>query len=197
MSATARTIPAASNAARTAPKPGATAGPATPGRNSPALGEDQPMFHRVLRADAMEVRRALIDMTHRFQSIGPDRLSRLELALAEVLNNIVEHGYADRPSGLIHVSVVPGENGLSCAVADNGRALPTECLGPRHDPLPPSAADTASNVLHLPEGGFGWLLIQGLTQNLCHYHEDGRNILAFFMPFDTVISGSPSDNVLR
>ena len=146
-----------------------------------------PMFHRVLRADPMEVRRALVSVGARFVDVlDPERLGRLELVLAEVLNNIVEHGYADRPPGMIHLSIVPSGRGLSCAVADDGAALPHECLAPRHDPLTRANAAnprgrSEETFLHLPEGGFGWVLIQGLTTNLCHYRENGRNILAFYL----------------
>ncbi len=157
---------------------------AGPGRR--AYGQPgAPMFHRVLRAEPLEVRRALVSIGARFVDVlDPERLGRLELVLAEVLNNIVEHGYPDRPPGLIHVSIVPSGKGLSCAVADDGTALPTECLAPRHDPLTRASMNrprSEESFLHLPEGGFGWVLIQGLTTNLCHYRENGRNILAFYL----------------
>ena len=35
----------------------------------------------------------------------------------------------------------------------------------------------------LPEGGFGWFLIQDLTQALCYYRRESRNYLAFNIPF--------------
>ncbi|MFB2533002.1 ATP-binding protein [Paracoccus sp. p4-l81] len=150
---------------------------------------EQPMFHRVLRADPLSVRQVLIDVTRRFGPLlASDRLSRLELALAEVLNNIVEHGYGTGRAGLIHLSIVPGRKGLSCAVADDGPPLPGDCLTERATPLTPAltGADPSGTpqdrLLHLPEGGFGWLLIQGLTQNLCYFRENNRNILAFFLP---------------
>lgn len=144
----------------------------------------RPMFHRVFAADPMVVRQVLIDVTRRFAQLPPGRLSRLELALAEILNNVVEHAYADRATGIIHLSIVPGESGLSCAIADDGAALPDACLAPRLDPLGRRGEDPADALLCLPEGGFGWLLIQGLTQNLCHFRENGRNMLAFFLPYE-------------
>ena len=41
----------------------------------------------------------------------------------------------------------------------------------------------ALDPLDLPEGGFGWCLIQGLTQSLCYYREGQRNCLAFMVPY--------------
>ena len=50
-------------------------------------------------------------------------------------------------------------------------AQPALCVPP-HLPKPEE----------LPEGGFGWYLIQDLTQELCYYREDRRNFLAFRIP---------------
>ena len=66
-------------------------------------------------------------------------------------------------------------SGLACALTDDGISLPDDCLLPRS--LPPMVADD------LPEGGFGWFLIQDLTQALCYYREESRNYLAFSIPF--------------
>jgi two-component sensor histidine kinase len=50
----------------------------------------------------------------------------LALAVAELVHNALEHGFADREEGEVHVQMrrVPGE--LVLAVRDNGRGLPDE-----------------------------------------------------------------------
>lgn len=147
------------------------------GQTAPA--RPAPMFHRVIEAHPLAVRRTLMELSQRFSgTIDNERLARLELALAEILNNIVEHAYDGRAPGLVHLSVVPTEEGLSCAVADDGNSLPADCLGPRRNPTP---AWVQPPVMSLPEGGFGWILIQGLTQDLCYYRENDRNFLAFYL----------------
>lgn len=98
-----------------------------------------------------------------------------ELVLAEVLNNIVEHAYA-RSTGLIDISLKARTGGIACVVVDDGSELPDGVL---------SAASPVS--LHdrpedLPEGGFGWSLIRGLTVELSYRRKDGRNQLSFFIP---------------
>lgn len=140
----------------------------------------QPMFHRVLRARPMIVRDTLADIRRRFAAeIDADALGRLELVLAEVMNNVTEHGPdPDATEGqdqvpMIHLCIVRHEGGLSCAITDNGISLPTSCLLPR----------TAPEAIDMPEGGFGWFLIQDLTQELCYYREETRNFLAFRVPF--------------
>lgn len=57
------------------------------------------IFHRVMDATLINVRRALEDMRDRFDSsTDPDTLDRLELVLAEVLNNITLHGAGGQPA---------------------------------------------------------------------------------------------------
>ena len=150
-----------------------------PGIGNRASALTQPMFHRVLNAHPMIVRDTLQDVRQRFRGeVGDDTLGRLELVLAEVMNNVAKHGGAvaavrDLPS--IHLCIVRHSSGLACALTDDGISLPDDCLLPRN--LPPMVADD------LPEGGFGWFLIQDLTQALCYYREESRNYLAFSIPF--------------
>jgi serine/threonine-protein kinase RsbW len=148
------------------------------------LPRTQPMFHRVLDADPMIVRDTLSDMRQRFaQDVSDDTLGRLELVMAELMNNVAEHApvaAASLPSKtgkvpVIHLCIVRHKAGLACALTDDGVSLPDSCVLPRE--LPPAIAD------NLPEGGFGWFLVQTLTQALCYYRESSRNYLAFNIPF--------------
>ncbi|MFV0386568.1 ATP-binding protein [Paracoccus sp. (in: a-proteobacteria)] len=134
----------------------------------------QPMFHRILQANAMTVRQTLGEIRDRFaHEVSADTLGRLELVLAEVLNNVTEHAGESDFIPLVHLCIVRHEAGLACAITDDGMTLPAECLLPR---ALPEACD-------FPEGGFGWYLIQDLTQALCYYRESQRNFLAFTVPF--------------
>jgi len=142
----------------------------------------QPMFHRVLSAHPMTVRDTLSDVRLRFRAeVSDDTLGRLELVLAEVMNNVAEHAPLTAPDDaephlpVIHLCIVRHSGGLACALTDDGASLPDDCLLPRG--LPPMLADD------MPEGGFGWFLIQDLTQALCYYREESRNYLAFSIPF--------------
>ena len=139
----------------------------------------QPMFHRVLKSDPHEVRQALTDLRARFSAqVSADTLGRLELVLAEVMNNVAEHATGPAMSGSMHLCVVMQDSGLSCAITDDGGQLPADCLKPRSLP--------ALDPLDLPEGGFGWFLIQGLTHSLCYYREGQRNCLAFTVPYQPI-----------
>lgn len=140
----------------------------------------RPMLNRAIEATPVAVRQLLLEVSRRFSpTLVPAMMADLELALAEVLNNIVEHAYEGMERGLIHVSVVHSGTGLSCAVADDGCSLPAECLSPR---LSPGAERGGDPLMTLPEGGFGWFLIQGLCQDVCYYRENDRNFLVFALP---------------
>ena len=103
--------------------------------------------------------------------LPPGPRATAELALAEVLNNITEHAYANRP-GLIRVSLQRSVAGLCCEIVDCGAGMPGGRLpGGRF----PDLAD-------LPEGGFGWGLIRALTQDLRYVRTAGENRLTFLIP---------------
>lgn len=139
---------------------------------------DPQIFHHSFVADPMSVRRALRAALARFlRQLREDEAGTLELILAEVLNNIVEHGYGDGLPGTITLSIVRDRRGLSCSVSDDGVALPASALLNPADPAQ-SRPDPAS----LPEGGFGWCLIRDLAEDLGYHREGSRNLLAFRIP---------------
>ena len=76
----------------------------------------------------------------------------VQIALAEALNNIVEHAYAGQTKGAMNVVVSASTKHLDFCLTDWGQALPGEQL-PDAD-LPDACA--------LAEGGYGWFLIQTL-----------------------------------
>ncbi|WP_299357989.1 ATP-binding protein [uncultured Paracoccus sp.] len=139
-----------------------------------------PLFNRILPAEQMAVRDTLTDLNARLAPhVHPDVLGRLELVLAEVMNNIVLHGGPPTDQmpepRRIHLSAACHRNGVACAITDDGVRLPPPLLIGKAPPV--RAPDQP-----LPEGGFGWLIIHGLTQSLAYFREDQRNLLAFNIP---------------
>ncbi|WP_223631913.1 ATP-binding protein [Rhodobacter sp. TJ_12] len=139
------------------------------------------IFHHSFAATPLAVRTALRTALARFlRQLTPDEAGTLELVLAEVLNNIVEHGYGETGHGTITLSLVRDHRGLSCSISDDGVELPPACLARSID-------DTHRPEPHtLPEGGFGWFLIHDLVEDLGYHRENGRNLLAFRMPMPPV-----------
>ena len=102
--------------------------------------------------------------------LPPEQKHTVELVLAEVLNNIAEHAYADAP-GHVAVTVVLVADGIACEVVDEGAAMPGGALPEGN--LPEE---------HLPEGGFGWHLIRSLTRDVAYRRQRGTNRLTFHIP---------------
>lgn len=126
-------------------------------------------------AEAEEVREVLGQVNAGLAARGtiPDAMGRVELVLAEVLNNIVEHAYADI-RGKIALQLAQGDQALSCRVADDGRPMPDGRL--------PAGRLPRDDAAELPEGGFGWHLIRSLARDLCYARTGGQNVLTFRIP---------------
>lgn len=131
-------------------------------------------------ADPFAVRRALRHALARFSHrIGAEAAGTLELALAESLNNIVEHAY-DGKGGRICLRIEAEPAGLYCEVTDFGRELP----GGNPPPFAPGAAPVATRTAALREGGWGWHIVQSLAQDLRYRREGDENRLSFRIVLD-------------
>jgi serine/threonine-protein kinase RsbW len=106
----------------------------------------------------------------------------LELVVAEVLNNVVEHAYADQPDGIVTLIARTLPDGVAIQVRDKGRSMPGGALPKGQRPARPE--DAAA----LPEGGFGWFLIRDLTQDVTYQRVGNYNRLTFRLDF-----GRPDD----
>lgn len=107
--------------------------------------------------------------------LGPaltaDKAGMIEIALAEIINNIVEHAYSDRSDGKIQVDISRDGSLLLFEIRDNGAPLPGGELPAGDPPDVSGARDT------LPEGGFGWMLIRSIAQEVHYTYADGNNLL--------------------
>lgn len=102
--------------------------------------------------------------------LSADFAMTAELVLAEVLNNVTEHAYAEAP-GEIEVSLERTATGIAVRVADRGEPMPGNRL----------PEGTAPDPGDLPEGGFGWHLIRSLARDLTYRRHDGWNLFSFRM----------------
>ena len=125
----------------------------------------------------LEVRLALRRMRDGLSKLGllPEELGSVEIVVAEVLNNISEHAYEERPDGKIEMALIPSNAQLHCSVVDHGKPMPNgqTPLGKAHD-LDVEMDD-------LPEGGFGWFLIGELAHDLTYERKGEENHLTFKM----------------
>ena len=107
------------------------------------------------------------------QACDTEQRGRIEIVLAEALNNIVEHAYAGR-TGQIRLELTLHPEGLACLLRDGGCPLPGL-------QLPPGRL-MAFKDRDLPEGGFGWFVIRSLTRELTYRRVTHENELCFLIP---------------
>lgn len=113
-------------------------------------------------ATELDARAAIAETSARLRGAGvdPDRADEIEIALAEAVNNVVEHAYSSTGAGNVHLHCSLRPHRLDIRICDTGTPLPDERLPPG------LAADLNVPVADLPEGGFGWFLIRELTSEI-------------------------------
>ncbi len=124
------------------------------------------------------VRHVLTDIRGRAKEggSGPDTVGQIEIVLAEVLNNVVEHALRHEEEGEIHLRATHTAQGWHFDIRDTGVPIPGG-LVPRPDLPSPDCP-----LRDLPEGGFGWAIVNMLARELSYVRVDGCNHLSFSIP---------------
>lgn len=98
-------------------------------------------------------------------------IGSVEIVLAEAVNNVVEHAYAGREPEDVRVQHKLEGTELTIVIEDTGGPLPGLEL-PKGNP-----ANLDVPLEDMPEGGFGWFLIRGLTSALRYERGESTNRL--------------------
>jgi serine/threonine-protein kinase RsbW len=106
--------------------------------------------------------------------VSEEERGTAELVLAEAMNNIVEHAYADTGCGEITLTLWQSEGEVACRITDRGTAMPEEAL-------PIGVLAEHGEAADLPEGGFGWFLIRTLSRDLRYARLGSLNELTFVL----------------
>lgn len=135
---------------------------------------DRQGFTLNFRATEMEAREGIraVATQLRQRGLSEDRAGDVEIALAEAINNVVEHAYADIEPGQVRIRCQMRSNKLLIRISDQGRPLPDGQL-PKGEP-----ASVDTNLADLPEGGFGWFLIQQLVSEIRYERRQNSNLLS-------------------
>ncbi len=149
--------------------------------NNSSMRQNRSGIHLLFPGDNFSVRKALKSLMDglRHAELSEDTRSVVEIAMAEVLNNIVEHAYGSEKNGVIELNAQHSSDHLRIRVIDDGQPMPDARLpaGATHD-LDGLKED-------LPEGGFGWFLIRELTKELQYTRRNNQNILTFLIPLES------------
>lgn len=124
--------------------------------------------------DFQNVRQTVTSVTTALEqsSLKDDTVSRIELVLAEVLNNIAEHGCnATRPETNYCVRWKVRAMGAMLQVEDCGPELPKALQHKKIETPDP---------FDLPEGGFGWGLIFSVCDAVRYKRRLEHNVLTMY-----------------
>lgn len=137
----------------------------------------KPLFQRLFSATDRDTRETLENLAQVLASagVGAEDSANIELILAEALNNVAEHAYAEG-AGPVELTVTLQQGGVACTITDRGRPMP---LGMVPSPDLPVIAPPDD----LPEGGFGWHIIRCLATDLTYQRDRLQNRLSLRVPW--------------
>ena len=99
----------------------------------------------------------------------------IELAIAEALTNVVQHGYGGKPGQAIRLRVREREGAVEIDLWDQGRPIPRERL--RNADASTTFQFDPTDLAGLPEGGMGLALIKSAFHEVRYGSRDGTNRL--------------------
>lgn len=133
----------------------------------------QSLLNLSFRSTPDAVRETLAHIAQAVADAGqnPTATNNIELAMAEALNNVVEHSFRDRENGQILLSVTLAHDIFRICIRHDGTPMPGLRL-PEGKP-----AVIGTDTSNLPEGGFGWFLIRSLIIDATYSHRENWNEL--------------------
>jgi serine/threonine-protein kinase RsbW len=102
--------------------------------------------------------------------VTKEKITNIQIALAEALNNVVEHGFVKDGDGTVDIKITVFAEKTVVQVIDNGKEF-----SPPKIPEPPLLDQ--NDFDNLPEGGFGWFLINETTSSFELYRASNKNHL--------------------
>ncbi len=128
---------------------------------------------RVIRPTPQEARAAVQAVAAWLAAHGvhQDDIGSVQIALAEAVNNVVEHGACSSRDHIRVTARIRCRRGVIIEICDSGRGLPNGETPQGHF-VPP-----AGSAADLPEGGYGWHLIKELTARVQYRRRENCNTL--------------------
>jgi len=110
----------------------------------------------------------LVEAFGEAEGLGPEAVFSMNLALDEVITNVIRYAHDDGRQHPIVVRLALEQDVLSAQVEDDGRAF---------NPLEAPAPDTGASIDDRPIGGLGIHLVRSVMSSVEYRREDGRNVL--------------------
>lgn len=120
--------------------------------------------------DRSEIERLsrLVEAFGAAEGLHPESIFSVNLALDEVVTNIIRYAYDDGLQHPILVQLALAEGVLAAQVEDDGRAF---------NPLQMPPPDIDADIEERPIGGLGIHLVRSVMSSVEYRREDGRNVL--------------------
>ena len=111
----------------------------------------------------------LVEAFGEAEGLGPEAVFSLNLALDEVVTNVIRYAHEDdsRQHPIV-VRLALEQDVLTAQVEDDGRAF---------NPLEVPAPDIGASIDERPIGGLGIHLVRSVMNSVEYRREDGRNVL--------------------
>jgi len=105
----------------------------------------------------------------RLENNLPGEISNaIDLALDEILNNIINYGYDDKNEHEITVQIILSDNTLSMIIEDDGRPF---------NPLDVPEPNTEDSLEDRTVGGLGLYLVRNVMDNMQYTYENNKNVI--------------------
>ena len=120
--------------------------------------------------DQSEVERLsrLVEAFGEAEGLPPDSIFSVNLALDEVITNIIRYAHDDHQQHPIVVRLALDVGVLTAQVEDDGHAF---------NPLDAPVPDLNASIEQRPIGGLGIHLVRSMMTSVEYRREDGRNVL--------------------
>ncbi len=106
------------------------------------------------------------------QGVDAQSVYRINLALEEMISNIIKHGYDDYDGHKIQVSIEARENEIVSIIEDDGHEFNPLTREKKVEPVP---------LAERKVGGLGIHLIKDLLDHVDYRRENGKNVLEIKM----------------
>ena len=128
-----------------------------------------PSFELIIGSDISEIPlvSARLEDAMRVTGFGPEEILDTQLAVEEVITNIIVHGY--KKTGMkIH---------LSCRFTAHGIVIQVSDSAPAFDPLSLPEPELDGDIDDRKIGGLGIYLVRQVMDTISYRYENGKNIL--------------------
>jgi serine/threonine-protein kinase RsbW len=117
--------------------------------------------------DNIELLGMCIKTLSRYYTKNDELSDKIELAVVEAVNNVIEHAYSNQPNNLINAEFILNSNRIDIIVSDTGKTKPEN--------IQPFLIFDENDLENLPEGGMGIFLINEIMDEVSYYTINGIN----------------------